>query len=255
MSCIGRLIHSISVLPPLQRQCNLERPHVCGHPLAGDLAADHLVLHNRQHLWQVENGLFPVGWSGQRTRAELYGPLLEFKKCVKVADYGGEITCPADLKGEIGGELGVGNSASCDVQVVHPLAVGDDVFRPNHLNICLAKYGPPHARHLEPIDVGPEPNQVVVSLDVGEGGHMKRASRGKDTASWLQVLVSCCENGVQHALKEQEVAHPLGDNDVKLLVGQCGLFQSPFDESYFAFQPILPHNIHRLQANSHETES
>ena len=45
------LIHSISVLPPLQRQRNFESPHICRHPLAGDFPADHLVLHNRQDLW------------------------------------------------------------------------------------------------------------------------------------------------------------------------------------------------------------
>ena len=53
---------------------------------------------------------------------------------------------------------------------------------------------------------------------------------GEDKASGLKILVAGEQNGVEHGLVQQEVAHPLRDDDVELLDGEHSFFEFALDE-------------------------
>mgnify|MGYP000939939447 CR=1 FL=1 len=68
---------------------------------------------------------------------------------------------------------------------------------------------------------------VVSVLDTGEenGGLV-----GEDEAILLKVGVSGVEDGVEHGLVEEEIAHPLGDDDVNLGERQLNLLHLALDQ-------------------------
>ena len=68
---------------------------------------------------------------------------------------------------------------------------------------------------------------VVAVLDTGkeDGGLV-----GEDQAVLNQVLVSGVQDRVQHAFVEEEVAHPLGDDDINLRERQLNLLHLALDQ-------------------------
>ena len=49
-------------------------------------------------------------------------------------------------------------------------------------------------------------------------------------AKFYQPLVACIEDGVEHRFVKEEVAHPLGDDDVHLVHGELHLLDLALDE-------------------------
>lgn len=56
---------------------------------------------------------------------------------------------------------------------------------------------------------------LLVLLVLDRGDIHRRVIR-KDEPSRLEVAVTGFQHGIQHRLVKEEVAHPLGNNDVKL---------------------------------------
>lgn len=71
---------------------------------------------------------------------------------------------------------------------------------------------------------------VVAILDAGkeDGGLV-----GKDEAVLLEVLVTGIKHSIQHALVEEEITHPLGDDDVHFGEGQLNLLHLALNQSDF----------------------
>ena len=61
---------------------------------------------------------------------------------------------------------------------------------------------------------------VVLVLPVLNAAHVESSSVREHQTVGRQPLVPGVEDGVQHGLVEEAVAHPLGDNDVHLEDGQ-----------------------------------
>lgn len=68
---------------------------------------------------------------------------------------------------------------------------------------------------------------VVAILNTGEedGGLV-----GEDETVLDKVLVTGVQDGVQHAFVEEEVAHPLGDDNIDLREGQLNLLHLALDQ-------------------------
>jgi hypothetical protein len=68
---------------------------------------------------------------------------------------------------------------------------------------------------------------VVLVLD---RGNVDARLVGEEEAIRLEILVPGKEDGVEHGLVEEEVTHPLGDDDIKLLDGELDLLELALDE-------------------------
>lgn len=81
---------------------------------------------------------------------------------------------------------------------------------------------------------------VVAILDTGDkdGGLV-----GEDQTALLEVAVTGPQNSVQHGLVEQEVAHPLGDDDVDLGEGENNLLHLALQESDLVAQAVDLDNL------------
>ena len=68
---------------------------------------------------------------------------------------------------------------------------------------------------------------VVTILNTGkeDGGLV-----GEDQAVLVQVSITGIQNGVEHALVEKEVAHPLGDDDINLGEWKLNLLHLALDQ-------------------------
>lgn len=64
---------------------------------------------------------------------------------------------------------------------------------------------------------------LVLVLAVLDAGHEDGGLVREDQAVLDEVLVAGIQDRVQHGFVEQEVAHPLGDDDVHLVEGQLDL--------------------------------
>lgn len=51
---------------------------------------------------------------------------------------------------------------------------------------------------------------------------------GKDKPVGFEVLVAREEDRVEHRLVQQEIAHPLGDDDIEFLDRQCDVLKFAF---------------------------
>lgn len=76
---------------------------------------------------------------------------------------------------------------------------------------------------------------VVAILNTGEedGGLV-----GEDEAVLLEVGVSGIENGVEHGLVEEEVSHPLRDDDVNLGEGELNLLHLALEQGDLIGQAV-----------------
>ena len=52
----------------------------------------------------------------------------------------------------------------------------------------------------------------------------------EDEAILLEVFITGDEDGIEHGLVEQEVAHPFRDDDVKLIEGKLDFFELALDK-------------------------
>lgn len=70
---------------------------------------------------------------------------------------------------------------------------------------------------------------------------------GEDEAVLVEVSVAGVQDGVEHGLVEQEVTHPLGDDDVDLGEGQLDLLHLSLDQGDLVGQTVLGDNLLGLE--------
>ena len=86
----------------------------------------------------------------------------------------------------------------------------------------------------------PSPSQLT---RVGSRHQADGTPVGHQRASVRQQPISGVQHRVQHALEQQEVAHPLGDDHVELSVGaagQFGVLQPALDQRDDVREAVLP---------------
>lgn len=71
---------------------------------------------------------------------------------------------------------------------------------------------------------------LLLIIRIFNSGEVQGGFVGEDQTVLLQVLVSCKQDGVEHGLVQQEVAHPFGDDDVEFVNGQNGFLEFTLDE-------------------------
>lgn len=86
-------------------------------------------------------------------------------------------------------------------------------------------------RVVEPVDVVPEVDLLLLVIRVFYRSDVQRGVVGKYQAVLLQVLVAGEKDGVEHGLVKEEVTHPLGDDDVEFFVWERCIFKLALDES------------------------
>ena len=87
----------------------------------------------------------------------------------------------------------------------------------HRINDGLCESDLPDGGHIEPVDVIPPVDLVLLVLSVLDGSDVEGGLVREHQTSGLQPLVPGEQDGVQHGLVKQAVAHPLGDDDVHLL--------------------------------------
>jgi ribosomal protein S11 len=93
---------------------------------------------------------------------------------------------------------------------------------------------------------------VVAILDTGDkdGGLV-----GEDETALDEVTVTGPQDGVQHGLVEQEVAHPLGDDDVDLGEGENNLLHLALQEGDLVAQAVDLDNLLGLADDGRHVDS
>jgi len=73
-------------------------------------------------------------------------------------------------------------------------------------------------------------NLLLFIFFIFNGSKVNRSRIREYHSSGLQVLVTSDEDGVEHRLIKQEVAHPFTDNDVELFDWEIHFFEFSLDE-------------------------
>ena len=71
---------------------------------------------------------------------------------------------------------------------------------------------------------------LFLVLLVLDGADEQRSGVRENHPTRLEVLIPRQKDGVQHGLVQQEIPHPLRDDDIELLDREFSLFKLPFDE-------------------------
>lgn len=74
-------------------------------------------------------------------------------------------------------------------------------------------------------------NLLLLVFAVLDTGHEDGGLVGEDQAILDEVLVTSIKNSVQHALVQQEVAHPLRNNNIDLVIRKHNLLHLALEES------------------------
>lgn len=93
---------------------------------------------------------------------------------------------------------------------------------------------------------------VVAILDTGkeDGGLV-----GEDETILLEVLVTGIKNSVQHALVEEEIAHPLGDDDVHLGERKLNFLHLALDQGDLVREPVDLDNLTSLEDDGRHVDA
>lgn len=81
-----------------------------------------------------------------------------------------------------------------------------------------------HAGHFEAIDIVPEGDVRSNEVRIRERSNSQRGMRRNHQTIGGEVTIPSIDDRIKHGLKEQSVAHPLGNDDVDLLNRQCDFF-------------------------------
>lgn len=80
---------------------------------------------------------------------------------------------------------------------------------------------------------------LVLVVTVLNGGNVHGGLVGEDKTAGGEVLVTGDKDGVQHGLVQQEVSHPLGDDDVDMLDGENNLLHLALDQGDNVVQLVV----------------
>jgi len=100
-------------------------------------------------------------------------------------------------------------------------------------------------------------NLLVLVIAILDAGHEDGRLVGEDEALAVlaQVLVARPQHRVQHALVQQEVAHPLGDDDVDFREGQLHLLHLALQQRDLVRHAVRFDNLSRLEDNGRHVDA
>merc|ERR550539_64003 len=211
------LLHLTEFALEINSDLDIQVPHV---PLIGRETEDSrelLALGAGEVVLQVEHGLLPVGVGSLRGRGEA-NPLVAVGELdIEEGHQGLNVVISSNLKAEGGLERNLFLPDGLDVDLSNEAVVGNHLISVHRIHDGLGESDLPDGGHIEPVDVIPPVDLVLLVLSVLDGGDVEGGLVGEHQTSGLQPLVPGEQDGVQHGLIEQAVAHPLGDDDVNLL--------------------------------------
>mmetsp|Transcript_33810 Transcript_33810/g.66954 ORF Transcript_33810/g.66954 Transcript_33810/m.66954 type:complete len:315 (-) Transcript_33810:44-988(-) len=109
-----------------------------------------------------------------------------------------------------------------------------------------------HRAEVEPVDVVPLAELLLSVVCVLYARQVEGGLVGKDQTAFLQPLVSAEENGIEHTLVKEEIAHPLRDDDVNLVHRERHLLSLACDELHNVVIVVvrndLPRDLHDFRA-------
>jgi hypothetical protein len=158
-------------------------------------------------------------------------------------------------------ECEIGDLAGVQVEGDERCGISDDSLEVNSVDKRLGKGGALEGSVVEAPDVIPDCASrsvtvkmlrenarltvdllllVVAILDTGDenGGLV-----GEDETTLLEVAIASPQDSVQHGLVEQEVAHPLGDDDVDLGEGKSNFLHLALEKSDLVAQAVDLDNL------------
>ena len=103
--------------------------------------------------------------------------------------------------------------------------------------------------HLDPVDLVPPVDFVLIEALVVHGGQVERGAVREHHSVGLHPLVARVQHGVQHGLVEHEVAHPLGNDDVHALDRQRDFLAFALDHGDAVGEAVAFDDVARVLCN------
>ncbi|KAJ8527501.1 hypothetical protein ON010_g14762 [Phytophthora cinnamomi] len=223
--------------------------------LASELALNDLAGAAGQLALQVEHGLLPVRVLGLGARGEAELLVRGREGAVEVGhERVAEVLAEGrELERGREGELLLGHLGQVNVQdgahVRQQRVAAHGVHERLDLGDVL------DAAHVEAVDVFPEVELLGLVLAVLDGADVERRVVREHEAAGHQVLVARVQHRVQHGLVEQEVAHPLGDDDVHLVHGERQLLHLALDERDLVGEAVGLDDLARLRQDARAVDA
>ena len=200
----------------LVRDLDIKVTWVLGVWSVGEDTTNLLSLLDGQDITEVEDGLLPVSvlgvWAGREADWLVAGGEID----VEPGDDGVDKVVAAGVEEEWGSEGQVGESALVEVEGQDGGWVGDNGLDLDGVDEWLSEGSLLEWGVVEAVDVVPEVDLLVLVVSVLDSGNEDGGLVWEDQAAWNKVLVTGPEDGIQHRLVEEEVTHPLRDDDVDL---------------------------------------
>ena len=202
-----------------------------------------MIEHDQLLLIYVYFDLFPVSILMFR-RCRESNPLVTMAELYcEVCHQGVEIVVPFEGQVEGAAEGDVLLLDCLDVNLLDQTVGGHQTLVVHAVHQGLRHGHLPDAGHVEAVDVVPPVDLVVLVLSVLDTADVEVGSVREHEAALSQPLVPGEEDGVQHGLVEQAVAHPLGDDDVNLGHGQLDLLHLAPDDGDSVTETVVCHNL------------
>jgi len=185
---------------------------VCGESAPNDVAGEH-----GEGGWVVEDGLLPVRvlLEGGGAQAEAVVGRVEL-----AVEPGGEcvhLLLVLDVDLPLAHEVQLRHFHLSEVDVEDFALVGNHVVFAERVDERVGERNLLDAAHVEVLDLVPEVDAVLL-LVVLDARDLHDGLVREHEAVRYQEAVARSQHGVEHGLLDQELAHPLGDDDVDLLL-------------------------------------
>mmetsp|Transcript_10114 Transcript_10114/g.27556 ORF Transcript_10114/g.27556 Transcript_10114/m.27556 type:complete len:306 (-) Transcript_10114:107-1024(-) len=207
------------------------------------MAVDGVTRVDRKDIREIQDRLLPMGCLVLGRRAKADGLVAVSEKHVKKDHQSVHKVFPqyGYLEGGVEGRVLLFHLL--DIERRDERLVAANLVRIHDVHQRLRQCRPPDAVHVEAIHVAPPVNLIVPVLCVLNRHRPQRAFVRKYQTSRFQPLVPRVDDRVQHALVQQKVAHPLGDDDVHAPLGQLHLLNLSLDDRHPVRVPVVPHDL------------
>lgn len=102
---------------------------------------------------------------------------------------------------------------------------------------------------------GPTANLLLLVITILNPRNKNRRLVREDQAVLVEVGVAGVQHGVEHALVQEEVAHPLGDDDVDLGERHLNLLHLALDQRNLVRQPVDLDNLAGLEDDGRHVDA
>ena len=171
-------------------------------------------------------------------------PLVAVTELHREEGYQGvKVVVPLELQVEGAGEGNLLLFDCLDVNLLDHTVVGHKTLVVHTVHQGLGHRHLPDAGHVEPVNIVPPVNLVVLVLPVLNTGEVEGGLVGEHETPLGQPLVPGVEDRVQHGLVEEAVTHPLRDDDVHLGHRKLNLLHLAPDDGDNVTQVIVRHNL------------